>query len=375
MSRVPANYLGVNGIRLVTPVSGVARYIENVLRCWSEMEHPFPEVRVYTPSPLGPKVKIPPSHRSVVVPSRAPYWFWEQCHLSKAHGERAVLFCPSYVAPLRSKAPIVLIHHGSYEAYPQAFGWWTRQKTYYAYMYSARRADRLVTVSEQSKRDMVRFYGVPASKIHVIPEGVDTSLFRPIKDESVLSAFRKELLGEDAPYILYVGKPVRRRNVSAMLEAYGRLLKAGRTTHRFVLIGCDLPGMSIAPVVKSLGLERHVTLIGHASHEKIRLAYNASTMLVYPSSYEGFGMPVIEAMACGTPVITLRNTSFLEFADGIGYLAEKGDVATLFHAMDEVLHDAPRRERMALLGVERAQAYDWKIIAKRTMGLIKELVA
>lgn len=375
MRRAPATYLGVNGIRLVTPISGVARYIENVLRCWAEMDHPFGEVRVYTPAPIGPHVQLPPGHRSVVVPSRAPYWLWEQSHLARAHGREAVLFCPSYVAPLRTKAPVVLIHHGSYEAYPQAFGWWTRQKAYYAYMLSARRADRLVTVSEQSKRDMVRFYGVPASKIHVIPDGVDRSVFRPVADQRVLSAFRKRLLGEDVPFILYVGKPVRRRNVPAMLEAYARLLRTGRTAHRFVLIGCDLPGMPLAPLVKRLGLERQVTLVGHASHDVISLAYNASTMLVYPSSYEGFGMPVLEAMACGTPVIALRNTSFLEFADGVAYLAEKGDVETLFHAMDHVLHDAPLRERMARAGVARAHAYDWRIIARRTMGLIEELVA
>jgi glycosyltransferase involved in cell wall biosynthesis len=371
---LPATYLGVNGIRLVTPISGVARYIENILRCWGEMDHPFSDVRVYTPAPLGQQVKIPPSYHNIVIPSRAPYWFWEQSHLARAHGRDGVLFCPSYVAPLRTKAPILLIHHGSYEAYPQAFGWWTRQKSFYAYMLSARRADRLVTVSEQSKRDMVRFYGLPASKIHVIPDGIDPSIFRPIKDQAVLSAFRKRVLGEDSPFILYVGKPVRRRNVPAMLQAYARLLTTGRTTHRFLLIGCDLPGISIAPLVRDLGLERHVTLVGHASHETIALAYNASSLLVYPSSYEGFGMPVLEAMACGTPVIALRNTSFLEFADGVAHLAEKGDVETLFHAMDQVLHDAPSRERMARTGVVRAQAYDWRIIAKRTMGLLKELV-
>ena len=375
MRRVPASYIGVNGIRLVTPISGVARYIENVLRCWSEMNHPFGEVRVYTPAPLRPEVRIPPSCRSVVVPSRGPYWFWEQSHLARAHGSDAVLFCPSYVAPLRTKAPVVVIHHGSYEAYPQAFGWWTRQKAYYAYKLSSRRADRLVTVSEQSKRDMVRFYGVPESKIHVIPEGVDTALFRPIKDQTLMSAFRKRILGDDVPFILYVGKPVRRRNVPAMLEAYARLLKAGRTTHRFLLIGCDLPGMSVAPLVKNLGLERHVTLVGHASHETIKLAYNASSVLVYPSSYEGFGMPVLEAMACGTPVIALRNTSFLEFAEGVAYLADKGDADTLFQAMDEVLHDPRMRDRITDVGVRRAQAYDWHIIAKRTMRLIQELVA
>src|SRR5262249_48717052 len=103
-------------------------------------------------------------------------------------------------------------------------------------------------------------------------------------------------------------------------------------------------------------------------------AYNACSLMVYPSSYEGFGMPVLEAMACGAPAIALRNTSFLEFADGAAYLAERGDVETLFRAMDDVLCDAPLRERMSRVGVERAQPYDWRLIAERTMRLILEVL-
>src|SRR5262249_40298996 len=149
----PANAnLGVNGIRLVAPISGVARYIENMLRCWSQVELPFCETRVYSPRPLPTQVVLPSKVQSVVVPSRAPYAVWEQFHLPRQHGSRGVLFCPSYVAPIWTKCPLVVVHHGSYEAYPQAFPWWRRQKAYWAYKYSARRADRLITVSEHSKR-------------------------------------------------------------------------------------------------------------------------------------------------------------------------------------------------------------------------------
>jgi glycosyltransferase involved in cell wall biosynthesis len=367
-------YLGVNGIRLVAPISGVARYIENVLRCWSNTELPFAETRVYTPRPLPPHVVLPPKVRSVVAPTKAPLAVWEQFHLPRLHGPRAVLFCPSYVAPLWTKCPVVVVHHGSYEAYPQAFSWWRRQKAYVAYRYSARRADRLITVSEHSKRDMVRFYGIPAARIHVIPEGVDTSCFRPIDDQELLAGFRRRMFGEDVPFILYVGKPVRRRNVPALLEAYARLVRERRLPHRFVCIGSDLPGMRLAPLIKQLGLEQRVTLIGHAPHDFIAQAYNSCSLFVYPSSYEGFGMPVLEAMACGTPTITLGNTSFMEFADGAAFLAQRGDATTLFQAMEEVLDNPTWKDRMRQVGVPRAQNYDWNLIAERTMKLIVELI-
>jgi glycosyltransferase involved in cell wall biosynthesis len=328
---------------------------------------------VYTPRPLPPSDVMPARTRNVVVPGRGLYAWWEQWHLPRVHGPDAVLVCPSYVAPLRARCPILLIHHGSYEGYPGAFGWWTAKKALWAYKLSARRADRVVTVSDHSKRDIVRFYGIPESKISVIPEGVDTTLFRPIDDEVALSAFRTQVFGEDVPFILYVGKPVRRRNVPALFRAYARLLHEGRTSCRFLFIGSDLPGISVAEIVRELGLERHVTLIGHASHETVALAYNASSVLVYPSSYEGFGMPVLEAMACGTPAIALRNTAFLEFADGAAYLAERGDADTLFDALDRVLHDASLRQHLRRAGPERARAYDWRLIAERVMALVLEL--
>jgi glycosyltransferase involved in cell wall biosynthesis len=374
MSRASSTFLGVNGIRLVAPISGVARYIENMLRCWSQVENPFDETRVYTPRPLPTQVVLPSKVRSVVVPSRAPFAVWEQLHLPRQHGSRAVLFCPSYVAPIWTKCPLVVVHHGSYEAYPQAFPWWRRQKAYWAYKYSARRADRLITVSEHSKRDMVKFYGISSAKCHVIPVGVNTSHFRPIDEPQQLADFRRRMFGEDVPFILYVGKPVKRRNVPALLEAYARLVRERRLPHRFVCIGSDLPGMHLAPLIKQLGLEQRVTLIGHAAHDFIALAYNSCSLFVYPSSYEGFGMPVLEAMACGTPTITLGNTSLLEFADGAAFLAERGDATTLFQAMDEVLDNPDWRDRMRRIGVPRAQNYDWSLIAERTMKLIVELI-
>lgn len=367
--------LGVDGVRLATIRSGVARYIENVLRVWEESEHPFERVVVYTPRPLEP---LPfPAARTEMrhVRGAGSLAVWEQLDLPRAHGRRAPLFCPSYVAPLAARCPIALVHHGSYEGYPGAFPWWRRWKAFAAYRTSARRADLLITVSESSRRDMARFYGIPPERIHVVPVGVDTALFRPLDDRELLADFRRRVLGVDAPYLLYVGKPIRRHNIRPMLEAFKLLVERGRADHRFLFIGAALPGLDVAAIVRELGLAERVTLVGHADHETIRLAYNAAELFVYASDYEGFGMPVLEAMACGTPTVALNRTAIPEFAHGVAHLVERGDAETLALAYARVLDDDSLRRGMRELGPRRARDYEWRIVAARTMDLLTRLVS
>ncbi|HMX62165.1 MAG TPA: glycosyltransferase family 1 protein [Candidatus Sumerlaeota bacterium] len=365
--------IGVNGIRLVTPKSGVGRYIENVLRCWNDKPGLLEKVHVHTPLPM--KETLPAICENIVTPARGGFGAWEQFQLPKAHGERDVLFCPSYIAPVRAKAPVVLVHHGSYEAYPEEFSWWTRWKSLQSFRMSARRADVLITVSENSRRDIAKYYKVSADKVHMIPEGVDTTLFRPLHDEAAARNFREKVLGADLPFFLFVGKPVRRRNIPAMLAAFKRLKEERKIPHKFVIIGSDLPGLPVGSVVREMNLEGDVVLRGYASHEEMTIAYNAAECLVYPSSYEGFGMPVLEAMACGTPAIALNNSAFPEFAGGVALLAREGTADCLYDAMKSILDDDQMRRRMREDGPARAAAYDWKLIAERTRILIEELAA
>lgn len=367
--------LGVNGIRLSVKRSGVARCIEALLRCFGELEHPFKEIRVYTPLPLEADTYLPPCAENVVLPSRLPFAAWEQVTMLRAHGSRNLLFCPSYVSPLAARCPTFLIHHGSYEGYPQAFDWWTLNKARAIYSLSAKRATGLSTVSEYSKRDMVRFYGVEAEKINVVPEGVDTRVFRPIDDKSRLAAWRRKVFGEDVPFIAYVGKPTERRNLSALIRAFGELKKDG-FPHKLLIAGASLPGTSpFRRVIDELNLGSDVVVLDYVTHEEMPVLYNAADLFVYPSSYEGFGMPVLEAMACGTPVIALNNTAFPEFAGGIAHLLEDAQVPTLKEGIASALRDESERRRMSEAGLKRAADYDWRIITRRYLDLMIPLAA
>jgi glycosyltransferase involved in cell wall biosynthesis len=368
--------LGVNGIRLVRKRSGVARAIEAILSSFAEFDQPFQDIRVYTPEPIDADVRLPPIARNIVLPTSLPPGLWEQLVLPRAHGPRDVLLCPSYVIPVLARCPTLLIHHGSYEGYAKAadvFSRWSRLKYRISYPLSAWRATMVCTVSEHSRRDMARFYHLAPERIHVIPEGVDTRIFRRLDDQARLVEWRVRLFGRDAPFILYVGKPTKRRNLPNLLRAFKRLKSVEGLPHKLLLIGTSLPGTAFGKLVDEIGLSNDVVTLPYASHDEIALAYNASTMLVYPSDYEGFGMPVLEAMACGTPVIALNNTAFPEFAGGVAMLLPDARVDTLVCGMLALLGDEAGRRRMSANGPVRAAAYDWRIIARRYMDLLRSL--
>jgi glycosyltransferase involved in cell wall biosynthesis len=353
--------LGVNGARLLGMRSGVGRAIEAILTRLDELDHGFREIRVYTPRPVPDSVVLPPGARNVVLASDLPMGAWEQLVLPNPDEIPDVLLCPSYVAPIVPRCPVVLIHHGSYEGYPAAFPWWPRTKARWVNTVSAWRADKVCTVSEHSRRDIIRYYGIDPGKIEVIPEGVDTDIFRPIENPAALAAWRQERLGEDVPFLVYVGKPTKRRNLPNLLAAFEQLKREMGIPHKLLLIGVDLPGGAL----EGRALHPDVVRLGYADHAEIVMAFNAADALVYPSSYEGFGMPVLEAMACGTPAIALNNTAFPEFAGGVALLLENPEVSTLAAGIRRVIEDKDLRAQMKRDGVARAADYDWRRLAPR----------
>lgn len=368
--------LGVNGIRLVGKRSGVARCIEAVLQCMSTSCHPFDEFRVYSPAPIASEVVLPACAHNVVLPSRLHPAAWEQVTLLNAHGDRDLLFCPSYVIPFWARCPTFLIHHGSYEGFPQAFSWWTLNKARMAYSMSARRASVVCTVSEYSKKDMVHFYGMTPERIHVVPEGVHTDLFRPIPDRDQVNAVRRRLLGFDEPFLLYVGKPTERRNLSPLVRAFASLKREQNLPHKLLIVGAELPGRSpFRTVAAELGVADEVVVVGYASHQDMPLIYNAADVFLYLSSYEGFGMPVLEAMACGTPVITMNSTAFPEFAGDVALLLPDAGVTTIKEGIRSILENQDLRRRMAIEGPRRAVRYDWRVVTREYLDLMLPLVA
>jgi len=367
--------LGVNGIRLLGQRSGVARCIEALLRCFDEVEHPFSEVRVYTPVALPADVALPAVGRNVVVASALPSGLWEQIALPRAHGKRDLLLCPSYISPWAARCPTLLIHHGSYEGYPEAFAWWPRTRARLVYALSAHRATQVTTVSEHSRRDIARFYRLSPQKISVIPDGVDTELFFPSEDAGV-AAWRRRVLGEDAPFLLYVGKPTRRRNLPQLLEAFSQLKRGDYPGYKLVLVGVDLQSSGLAQTAARLGVSPDVIGLPYLPHEEVALAYNAAALFVYPSSYEGFGMPVLEAMACGTPVVASRvgGLSVAVRDSETGYLIPWRCPEPFAERLEVLLGNDDLRRRFGETAREEVARFRWSNVADAVLGLYGEVI-
>jgi glycosyltransferase involved in cell wall biosynthesis len=361
--------LAINGLRLMGRRCGVGRYIEYLLRCWSGSRLPFDRILLYTPGKMRDPVPLPDFVEHRILASEGSNAFWEQVTLPRHHNPKDLLFCPSYVVPLISRARIVLTHLGSYEAMPEAFPLAQRIKNRLVYRASARRADRIITVSESAKQDIVRFYGVPEDKVKVIYLGVDES-FRPLDDPEDAVRTRVAYAGSARPMFLFVGKLSRRRNIPQLVEAFARMKKSHGIPHVFLFVGPDTVDQNLEQLAAQHGVAGDVIHREYASHEELVHLYNASDLFLYPSSYEGFGIPVLEAMACGVPAIALRNTSFLEFADGAAYLAPEGSTDELYRAMETVLGSGALRRQMSEEGLRRASRFGWDSIAAQTLDVL-----
>ena len=207
-----------------------------------------------------------------------------------------------------------------------------------------RRATRVVAVSEATKRDLVERFQVPPERIDVVYPVVDDD-FRPCLDAAALGAFRaRKQLPER--YILFLGTLEPRKNVAGLLEAYARLRQLDEDAPQLVIAGAQgWYYQSIFERVRARNLEPYVTFAGYVSREEQPLWYAASELFVYPSVYEGFGMPVAEALACGTPTITSNVSSLPEAGGPVALQVNPGDVEALAYAMQSSLADETARSR------------------------------
>ena len=266
-------------------------------------------------------------------------------------------FSPGFNPPLRSPIPVAFTIHDLIPLKIQAESTPLRQ-LYYATIVrpAARRAWKVLTVSEHSRQDIMEWTGLSENAIHVVGNGV-SSEFSP-------SGGRYTSIG---PYFLHVGRRVGHKNIDGLLTAFAR--SRSRTQMRLMFTG--VPDHQTVMHAKTIGLENNIYFSGDVTDEELAKLYRGATALIFPSFYEGFGLPIIEAMACGTPVITSNATSTAEVSGlGNSLLVDPLRIDALTEAIDRLAENCALRQILAARGIERSKDFTWERVATRVSAAL-----
>lgn len=297
---------------------------------------------------------------------------WEQTGMPAtiAANRLDVFHGPISVVPMASRVPgVVTVHDLAFLKFPDQVPAGRRRWLVAATRLSARKAERIITISDNTKRDLVEWLRMPEEKVTVVPLGVSPRV-RRVTGTS-LDVFRMKW-HVDRPYILSVGTLEPRKNLPTLLRAFARI--KDEIDHQLVLVGPEgwLTG-ELRATLDELALGDRVRLTGFVSDEELGGWYSAADLFAFPSYYEGFGLPSIEAMRCGAPVLASDTSSFPAVVGDAGILIPPTDADLWAESMLELLRDAGRRHLLRERGFARAGQFTWQRTAQQTYDIYREI--
>ncbi len=367
--------IGIDGRYIQDHFPGIGRYTYNLVQALAKAAPEDSFVLLYNPQLVNtrydletlqsPNLEIVPvevSTLSLAAQYRLP---------SLVRRLRLDLFhSPYYIKPCLLPCPsVVTIYDLIPRLYPQYISPWARGIFEMAIRLAIVTSRLVITVSQSAKEDLVRLLGVPPSKVWVTPLGVDTQ-FCPANEEAIFNLRQKY----DLPggYILYLGINKPHKNLVRLVEAFAKV-KTGR---KLVLAGKEDPRYrEVHKVVKQLSLQDRVVFLGRVPEEDLPALYSAADLFVYPSLYEGFGLPVLEAMACGVPVVCSSTSSLPEIAGQAAVVVDPLDLSQLARALERVLGDSDLRASMRQEGLKQAARFSWERTAKETLAVYRQVLS
>lgn len=259
--------------------------------------------------------------------------------------------------------------------YPETMGTYNRLVHLLFARRSLERADRLVTISEAVKSELQEHIGIPAEKIAVVYPGVDSN-YRPMNREEAARRIH-EKYGTSRDYICSTCTLEPRKNLVLLLDAVHLLSKRGGCRHQLLVAGAaGWNTGSIFRKMEELGLrEDQVRFLGVLPEEDMRSFYAGAALFVLPSLYEGFGIPVVEAMACGAPVVVSDASALVEVSEGAGLVCSAHDSEDLANAIQRILADSNLRERLSQNSLQRASAFSWETSSKKLLSVLEAAAA
>lgn len=350
--------IAVDGRAFSSPAAGVRRYVHELFRAMRDVA---PGTTI-TAVGASENADLPPGVGRVPAAASLPTnlgWAATGLPRSLAQTEFDLFHAPAYTAPLWGARPLVVtIHDVSYARHPEWYPHPIDPVRRWFYAASARRANRIITDSEFSRGEIVAAYGLDAARIDVVPLAV-TAKFRPAP-----SRVRE-------PVALHVGDLHARRNLAVALDAVIDLRRStpGAGGLRLALVGVDRgPLADLVARAARAGMPDALEFLGVLTDDALIDQYQRAAMFVYPSRYEGFGLPVLEAMACGTPVIASRVGAIAELTESGGELLDPDDVRAWREAMYRALTDPPFGADLAARARARAAQFTWERTARATLA-------
>ena len=328
------------------------------------------QIRLYFNQPPSPDLfPKSPQIEHVIIPF--PRLWTHLCLAAELHRRPPDLFfTPAHVIPFSYFGPsVATIHDLGYHHFPEAHPW--RQLAYlrWSTRHNGRRARRVVADSEATKQDLIQLDGISADKIDVIYPGVDPTL-QPVTDEDVVTAvLRKHNI--TPPYLLFLSTLQPRKNLERLIQAYA----ASNLPHQLVLAG--KPGWLSDPILAEIAnlqspISQKIVLTGFVDETDKAALLSGATAVLYPSLYEGFGFPVLEAQACGTAVLTATTSSLPEVAGDAALLVDPLETAAITQGMQTLVHDETLRQTLVQKGLENVKRFNWEETAVQLLQTLEK---
>jgi glycosyltransferase involved in cell wall biosynthesis len=363
-------HIGVDASRTTGPRTGTEQYSVQLLEALGALDRRN-RYTLYFNDRTAPPLDLPGNFRARLIPLPR---LWTHARLSLEIARRApdVLFVPAHVVPLVHPRSVVTIHDLGYHAFPEAHPPRDRRYLALSTRWSASVARRVIVPSAATARDLTAAHGIPPERIAVIPHGHHPR-FRPLPPDGVARGLAR--LGLRQPYLLALGTLQPRKNLARTLAAFEEIVARG-LPHQLVLVGRQ--GWLADPIFATIArpdspAHGRVTLTGYLADDDLPIVYTGADALVFPSLYEGFGLPAIEAMACGTPVLTSTTSSMPEVVGDAALLVDPLDTAAIAAGMARITSDQTLRAALRERGLARAATFTWRRAAEQTLAVLEEV--
>jgi len=356
--------------------TGIGRYLRNFI-AYAGQAGPDYRLFLYGNQRTDPSLE----GENVVVRIReegVTLW-WDQVVLPALAQEDGVeVFLSPYIkGPARVECPLVVtIHDLMFLAFPEYGGWRRRPRNALLkrlVIWVGRRADLILTDSAHGAGDIQKLLGLDGAKIQILPIGLDET-YRPVEDPAVLDEVLRRY-GIEKPYIFYLGNFKPHKNVQGLFRAFARL---GEWRREYQLVLGGRPDRWIDErrrLAAELGIAARTRFIGLVAEADMPALYSGAAVFVFPSLYEGFGLPPLEAMACGAPVVASNRTSIPEVVGDAGVLVDPEDAEGLSGSLSRLLQDAGERERLRKKGLAQADLFRAAGICEKQLRLLEQVAA